>query len=79
MFNGINSNVFSGVNVAHTDFGGRASWGITTIDNGVDEDDNGHGTFVAGIIGGSLYGVAKKVHIIAVKVSDDSNFIIGVV
>ncbi|CAO3673240.1 unnamed protein product [Umbelopsis ramanniana] len=60
----------TGVNIAHTDFGGRASWGITTVDNSVDEDDNGHGTFVAGIIGGNLYGVAKKVQIIAVKALD---------
>ncbi|KAG2177491.1 hypothetical protein INT44_008002, partial [Umbelopsis vinacea] len=60
----------TGINIGHDDFGGRASWGITTVDNSVDIDDNGHGTFVAGIIGGTAYGVAKKVQIIAVKALD---------
>ena len=32
---------------------------------------NGHGTHVSGIIGGRLYGVAKKVNIIGVKVLGD--------
>jgi subtilisin family serine protease len=39
------------------------------VDN-INKDDHGHGTHVAGIIGGSYYGVAKKVNLIAVKVLD---------
>ncbi|KAH8552513.1 peptidase S8/S53 domain-containing protein [Umbelopsis sp. PMI_123] len=62
----------TGINVQHTDFGGRARWGITTVENSGDQDDNGHGTFVAGIIGGSTYGVAKKVRMIAVKALDEN-------
>jgi subtilisin family serine protease len=65
---------YSGININHTDFGGRAVWGITTVESSADQDDNGHGTFVAGIIGGSLFGVAKKVRLIAVKVRRESTY-----
>jgi len=37
-----------------------------TAENG--EDCNGHGTHVAGTVGGKIYGVAKKVKLIGVKV-----------
>lgn len=39
------------------------------------EDDWGHGTYVAGILGGNTYGVAKRVSIISLKVvgSDGSS------
>ncbi|KAK9722197.1 hypothetical protein K7432_002829 [Basidiobolus ranarum] len=59
----------TGVYIEHEDFEGRARWGTTAI-NGSSVDGNGHGTFVAGIIGGKRYGVAKKVNIHAVKVLD---------
>lgn len=36
--------------------------------NDVDEDGNGHGTHCAGTIASKSYGVAKKAHVIAVKV-----------
>ena len=37
----------------HTDFGGRAIWGTDTIDDGNNTDCNGHGTHVAGTVGGT--------------------------
>jgi len=60
--------VDTGVYVAHNEFEGRAVWGKTFI--GTDTDCNGHGTHVAGTIGGKTYGVAKKVTLVAVKVLD---------
>jgi len=57
----------TGVNIDHVEFGGRAEWG-TTIPDEPDEDQEGHGTHVAGTIAGSTYGVAKKARIVAVKV-----------
>jgi cerevisin len=60
--------VDTGINVNHVDFEGRAKWGITVPENDADADGNGHGTHVAGTITGSRYGVAKKAHVVAVKV-----------
>ncbi|KAG6856388.1 hypothetical protein H0H87_005006 [Tephrocybe sp. NHM501043] len=60
--------VDTGINVAHEEFEGRASWGKTIPLNDVDEDGNGHGTHCAGTIASRKYGVAKKAHVIAVKV-----------
>ncbi|CAG8491142.1 10230_t:CDS:2, partial [Dentiscutata heterogama] len=61
----------TGIDIDHPEFEGRASWGITTTKRNTDKDENGHGTFVAGIIGGKTYGVAKRVNLIAVKSLDD--------
>lgn len=58
----------TGVNVDHTDFGGRAVWGKTVPNGDRDEDGNGHGSHCAGTIGGTRYGVAKKATPVAVKV-----------
>ncbi|MEV3852240.1 S8 family peptidase [Streptomyces microflavus] len=58
----------TGVDVKLSDFEGRASWG-ETIPQDVDEDGNGLGTHLAGIVAGLKYGVAKKAHIWAVKVA----------
>lgn len=60
--------VDTGINVAHSEFEGRASWGKTIPANDVDEDGNGHGTHCAGTIASRKYGVAKKANVIAVKV-----------
>lgn len=59
----------TGIYVSHPDFGGRAKWGINYADN-QNTDCNGHGTHVAGTVGGTSFGVAKKTTLIAVKVLD---------
>jgi hypothetical protein len=58
----------TGIRTTHTTFGGRAVWGTNTTGDGNNTDCNGHGTHVAGTIGGSQYGVAKSVRLVAVKV-----------
>ncbi|KAI0704148.1 serine protease [Earliella scabrosa] len=73
----------SGILTDHVEFQGRASWGATfgpfalirlsvsmsivttTLQN---IDDDGHGTHCAGTIAGATFGVAKRAHVIAVKV-----------
>ena len=63
----------SGIRASHEQFGGRATPASTLIDNALPADDcNGHGTHVAGTIGGSTYGVAKGVSLVAVRVLDCS-------
>ncbi|MBY8871160.1 S8 family peptidase [Micromonospora sp. PLK6-60] len=57
----------TGIRTTHNDFGGRATWGTNTVDSN-NTDCNGHGTHVAGTVGGAAYGVAKGVRLIAVKV-----------
>ncbi len=62
-----------GILLTHADFGGRAVTGIDEITpGGTATDGNGHGTHVAGTIGGNAYGVAKGVKLIAVRVLDNS-------
>ncbi|CAG8583343.1 6052_t:CDS:2 [Acaulospora morrowiae] len=56
-----------GININNTDFGGRAHWSATFCKGCPNFDDHGHGTNIAGIIGGSRYGVAKKVNLFAIK------------
>ncbi|MCW2640704.1 MAG: peptidase in kexin sedolisin [Dactylosporangium sp.] len=60
----------SGIRVTHGDFGGRATFALNAIGDGIDTDCNGHGTHVAGTVGGSSFGLAKKVRLFAVKVVD---------
>ena len=72
-----------------SDFGGRVSFGAdctggTCQTTGALSDCNGHGTHVAGILGGTTYGVAKDVSLVDVRVLDcqgtgsDSDVIAGV-
>lgn len=49
----------TGIRTTHTQFGGRAS-NVFDAFGGSGADCNGHGTHVAGTIGGSTYGVAKS-------------------
>src|SRR5438105_4875966 len=55
----------------HSDFGGRVTAGFNAIaDNGTAADCNGHGTHVAGVVGGTNYGVAKSATLVPVRVLD---------
>jgi subtilisin family serine protease len=58
----------TGILTTHADFGGRASSGLDAVDGGPADDCNGHGTHVAGTVGGTTYGVAKGVQLVAVRV-----------
>ncbi|KAG2226673.1 hypothetical protein INT45_001020 [Circinella minor] len=60
----------TGVNAEHPDFQGRVTRAANFIEYEDDNDESGHGTHVAGIIGGTSFGVAKKAHIHSVKVLD---------
>ncbi|MCG5442185.1 S8 family peptidase [Micromonospora sp. NIE79] len=58
----------TGIRFSHNDFGGRATSGYDAVDGGSADDCNGHGTHVAGTVGGSAYGVAKAVQLVGVRV-----------
>ncbi|RKN03589.1 S8 family peptidase [Streptomyces radicis] len=63
--------VSTGIHYSHQDFGGRAVFGYDAT-GGDGSDGNGHGTHVAGTIGGAAHGVAKRSTLVSVKVLDDS-------
>jgi subtilisin family serine protease len=59
----------TGIRFTHTQFGGRAIKGVDEVTPGGSAADcNGHGTHVSGTVGGSTYGVAKAVTLVAVRV-----------
>ncbi|WP_246018954.1 S8 family serine peptidase [Saccharothrix australiensis] len=57
----------TGIRTTHQDFGGRATFDYNALDNN-NTDCDGHGTHVAGTVGGAAVGVAKEVKLHAVKV-----------
>ncbi|HVF61791.1 MAG TPA: S8 family serine peptidase [Thermoanaerobaculia bacterium] len=67
----------TGILSTHADFAGRVDTanGFTAITDGRGtEDCHGHGTHVAGIIGGTTYGGAKGVTLHPVRIADCSGF-----
>jgi subtilisin family serine protease len=61
--------VDTGIRRTHTQFGGRAFSAFTAINDGRGSTDcHGHGTHVAGTVGGSTHGVAKRARLHAVRV-----------
>jgi subtilisin family serine protease len=63
----------TGIRFTHVDFGGRAITGVDEITpGGTAADGNGHGTHVAGTVGGTSYGIAKSVRLISVRVLDNN-------
>ena len=59
----------TGIRATHQDLAGRVLAGVNTVDaTPSTEDCNGHGTHVSGTIGGTTWGVAKGVTLVAVRV-----------
>src|SRR5690606_9187485 len=59
----------TGIDATHPDFTGRAA-NVANFAGGPATDCNGHGTYLAGIVGGFDHGVAKQVRLRGVKVLD---------
>ena len=57
----------TGIRTTHQEFGGRANVVFDAINDG-QQDCNGHGTHVAGTVGGSTFGVAKGVSLHSARV-----------
>jgi hypothetical protein len=63
--------VDTGIDFAHAEFGGRAVSGYDAVGDGRNgQDCNGHGTHVAGTVGGATYGVAHQATLVSVRVLD---------
>jgi len=58
----------TGMRLSHSQFTGRVGNGYDAVDGGTADDCNGHGTHVAGTVGGTTYGVAKQVTLHPVRV-----------
>lgn len=85
---GVNAYIMdSGIRYLHDEFEGRASLGVDLVllypEEEYDVNDpnlepgndcHGHGTHVAGTIGGNLYGVAKTVNLVSVRVFSCKGF-----
>ncbi|HEX7049099.1 MAG TPA: S8 family peptidase [Longimicrobiales bacterium] len=67
---GVNAYIIdTGIRTGHVEFSGRAS-AVFDAFGGNGQDCNGHGTHVAGTVGGETFGVAKDVRLFAVRVLD---------
>ncbi|TSC23657.1 S8 family serine peptidase [Corallococcus sp. Z5C101001] len=65
----------TGIRLTHTEFTGRTGNGYDFIDNDSDPTDcHGHGTHVSGTVGGTTWGVAKKVTLHGVRVLDCTGY-----
>jgi serine protease len=65
----------SGIRTTHQEFGGRAVGAFTAINDAYGTGDcTGHGTHVAGTVGGNTYGVAKGVKLFSVRIVDCTNY-----
>ena len=65
----------TGIRLTHAEFTGRTGNGYDFIDNDSDPTDcHGHGTHVAGTVGGTTWGVAKKVTLHGVRVLDCTGY-----
>lgn len=65
----------TGIRTTHQTFGGRAVFNFDAIGGSNPNGDcHGHGTHVAGTVGGLQYGVAKGVRLHAVRVLDCNGF-----
>ncbi len=61
----------TGINLTHSEYSGRAFTGVDEVTaGGTAADCNGHGSHVSGTVGGTTYGVAKNVKLVAVRVLD---------
>jgi subtilisin family serine protease len=71
----------TGIAAGHAEFTGRLGAGYDAVDGGAPDDCNGHGTHVAGTVGGTTYGVAKSVRLVGVRVlgCDGSGTTTGVI
>ena len=59
----------TGIRLTHNEFTGRMGNGYDAVTSGGTANDcNGHGTHVAGTVGGTVYGVAKQVTLHPVRV-----------
>jgi subtilisin family serine protease len=65
----------TGIDVAHPDFEGRATFLANFVGDNKNTDGNGHGTHCAGTAGSRTYGVAKNAKLLAVKVLDSSGVV----
>jgi subtilisin family serine protease len=60
----------TGIRATNVEFGGRVSGGVDEILDGNGTNDcHGHGTNVAGIVGGTVFGMAKNVSLHPVRVA----------
>ncbi|KAM0679960.1 proteinase B [Glugoides intestinalis] len=64
----------TGVDDRHQEFEGRAKMKYNFVENSPYNDEHGHGTHCAGVIGAKTYGIAKQARIVGIKVLDRKGF-----